>query len=93
MDFPHFNNGTFHYPFYIFEALSLFVSAYNNMAVDLLTVGIISIAAVQLRILNQKLVDTDKNVKSISNYSAVIVEGLTIGYLKECCIHYSDIEK
>ncbi|XP_048523843.1 odorant receptor 94a-like [Dendroctonus ponderosae] len=93
MDFPHFNNGTFHYPFYIFEAFSLFVSAYDNMAVDLLTVGIISIAAVQLRILNQKLVDTDKNIKNMPNYSVGNVERLTIGYLTECCIHYSDIEK
>ncbi|KAH1015248.1 hypothetical protein HUJ05_013010 [Dendroctonus ponderosae] len=63
------------------------------MAVDLLTVGIISIAAVQLRILNQKLVDTDKNIKNMPNYSVGNVERLTIGYLTECCIHYSDIEK
>ncbi|KAH1007758.1 hypothetical protein HUJ04_004953 [Dendroctonus ponderosae] len=92
MEFPHFNDGYFHYPFYFFQSFSLLLVALNNMALDLLVVGAVSIAAVQLQVLNSKLRDTKKNVHVLPNYSMEDEEALTIGYLKECCIYYSDIE-
>nr|QXE93231.1 odorant receptor 5 [Eucryptorrhynchus brandti] len=93
MDFPHFNDGMLYYPFYVFEAVSLCVAAYCNMALDLLTVGVISVATIQLRILNRKLVDTEGNVENSGNLSEKDLEQLTLGYLNECCRHYSDIEE
>ncbi|XP_066245919.1 odorant receptor 45b-like [Euwallacea similis] len=89
MDFPHFRDGPFHYPFYLFESVSMALAAYDNMAVDLLTVGVISVTAMQLQILNKKLVDTEKNVKKLGGNT----ETMTLVYLVECCQHYNDIEK
>lgn len=93
LDFPHFNDGYFHYPFYFFQVSSLAMVAYSNMAVDLLVVGVVSIAAVQLQVLNKKLQYSKQNVQNLPNYSISNQEALTVSYLKDCCIHYSDIEE
>ncbi|CAG9761587.1 unnamed protein product [Ceutorhynchus assimilis] len=93
MEFPHFNNGTFHYPFYFFETAALFNGGYINTATDLITVSLIWIAAIQLRILNRKLRDTERNVRRTDGYSEFNVERLTLDYLTECCVHYMDIEE
>ncbi|KAH1015249.1 hypothetical protein HUJ05_013011 [Dendroctonus ponderosae] len=92
LDFPHFHDGYPHYVFYFFQVFSLSSVAYDNMAIDLLVVGVVSIAAVQLQVLNSKLRDTKQNVQFLPNYSISNHETLTVGYLKDCCIHYSDIE-
>ncbi|KAF7271126.1 hypothetical protein GWI33_015968 [Rhynchophorus ferrugineus] len=91
-DFPFFNEGLFHYPFYIFEVSAISISAFINMSLDLLALGIIYIAAIQLSILNKKLQDIDKNIKRRSQ-SCNDVENLTLIYLNNCCQHYVDIEK
>lgn len=62
------------------------------MSIDLLVVGVVSIAAIQLQELNRKLRETKKNVHLLPTYSMDSEEALTIGYLKECCTYYSDIE-
>ncbi|KAF7271124.1 hypothetical protein GWI33_015968 [Rhynchophorus ferrugineus] len=59
---------------------------------NLLALGIIYIAAIQLSILNKKLQDIDKNIKRRSQ-SCNDVENLTLIYLNNCCQHYVDIEK
>lgn len=92
-DFPHFNEGKYHYPFYAFEVLSLYISAYDNMAVDLVTVSAISLIVVQLRILNKKLIDTELNVRNSPGFMEANMENDVLRYVEECCQHYCDIEK
>lgn len=92
-DFPHFNEGKYHYPFYAFEVLSLYISAYDNMAVDLITVSAISLIVVQLRILNRKLIDTELNVRNSPDFMEKNIEDDVLRYVEECCQHYCDIEK
>ncbi|CAG9761767.1 unnamed protein product [Ceutorhynchus assimilis] len=93
LEFEHFNSGMFHYPFYMFEVIGAYICAYTNICLDLLSVGFIMISATQLRKLNIKLIDMKENVKSLPDYSEENSEKLTLDYLKECCIHYSDIEE
>ncbi|KAL1506466.1 hypothetical protein ABEB36_005829 [Hypothenemus hampei] len=92
MEYPHFNNGPFHIPFYICEMISLFMCAICNTAMDMLFVGLSTVALVQLIILNNKLKDTSKIVKCSKFYSDENRHKLTVEYIKECCEHYIEIE-
>ncbi|XP_076268581.1 odorant receptor 4-like [Rhynchophorus ferrugineus] len=91
LDFPFFNYGPYYYPFYAFEVFGTAVSALANVSMDVFTLVLISISTVQLRILNNKLVDTDSNVY-VSETDVNYIELSTVKYLSECCIHFSDIE-
>ncbi|KAL1506464.1 hypothetical protein ABEB36_005827 [Hypothenemus hampei] len=92
MDFPHFNDGPFHIPFYIYEMVSLLVAAFCHIAMDMLFVGLTTVALVQLIILNNKLMDKNKNIKYSKFYCDGNRHKLTVEYIKECCEHYIEIE-
>ncbi|CAG9773608.1 unnamed protein product [Ceutorhynchus assimilis] len=93
VEFKYFNSGMFYYPFYMFEVIGEYICGYTNLSLDLLSVGFLMISATQLRKLNMKLIDMKKNVKSLPDYSEENSEKFYLDYLKECCIHYSDIEE
>ncbi|KAL1506460.1 hypothetical protein ABEB36_005823 [Hypothenemus hampei] len=72
--------------------ISLILAAGCNVGIDLLFVGIAAVPLVQLIILNNKLIDTKKNIKCLKFYSDEDRNKLTVKYLKECCDHYIEIE-
>lgn len=93
VDSPFFNSGTYHYPFYAFQLVAITLAAFNSMTTDLFITEVMSCAAIQLKILNRKLLHTKDNVRRMDGYSEINREEYTFAYLKECCVHYSDIEE
>ncbi|KAL1506467.1 hypothetical protein ABEB36_005830 [Hypothenemus hampei] len=93
LEFPHFHDNPYYIPFYLFQVWSLILCTYSNTPVDELYVGITAALLTQLRMLNNRLKNTKKNIQEMKFYSQESRDKFIVVYLTECCNHYIEIEK
>lgn len=85
-----FDVGNYYYVIYIFQSLSLLIGAWNNSSMDALAMDLMSIAAAQLDILKDKLLQL--NVYCEDNVQNDLFVTVTIERkIKESVIHHMDI--
>lgn len=83
-----FDIKKYRYEIYVFQVLSVAVSAYNNANIDILTSGLISAASVQFQILKDNLVRITDDLQDLSTarMNTVVSERL-----QKSVVHHNDI--
>ncbi|KAK4885197.1 hypothetical protein RN001_001468 [Aquatica leii] len=89
--FP-FELGIYSYYMYVFQVISLGLAAWNNSSIDTLITSLMGLAAAQLDILREKIVNikmTSSN--SVNTFTEVEVNDFVVKILKQCVEHHNAI--
>lgn len=85
-----FDVGKYYYFIYVFQAFSLVAGAYNNSAIDALTVDLMMIAGAQLDILKDKLLTLNVYAKDNVQNNTILTRFIEYR-IKNCVNHHLDI--